>query len=135
MLDHHPFTRTAIRYWERRRILYNLALVPPSLFSYGIAAAINNAGDEPYNLQLSYPLFLFALSALGANICYSFAYALEFIFGSDDPTSRWLRFGRTSVLVAGIVFAMLLAFLGGINIAGMEFYYELQQFMHAHHRG
>ena len=62
------------------------------------------------------------MSAFGANVCYSFAYALEFLFGSDEPTSRWMRFGRTGTFVAGVLFAMLLALIGGRNIAGMEYY-------------
>ena len=35
MRDFNKFRHIAIRYWERRRIIYNLALVPPAIFSYG----------------------------------------------------------------------------------------------------
>jgi Mn2+/Fe2+ NRAMP family transporter len=120
------FRNTAIRYWERRRIFYNLALIPPSLFAYMVMAGLAYVGD-PHETHYGYVLFWFALSALGANICYSFAYALEFLFGSDDPTSRWLRFGRTTAFVGGVVFAMLLAFVGGRNIALMEFYEQAKR--------
>jgi hypothetical protein len=121
MRDYHALRHTAIRYWERRRIIYNIALVPASLFAYMLTAGLAYVGD-PHPTLYGFLLFWFALSALGANVCYSFAYALEFLFGSDDPTSRWLRFGRTSVFVAGVLFAMLLALIGGRNIAMMEFY-------------
>jgi hypothetical protein len=60
---------------------------------------------------------------VGANICYSFAYAVEFLFGSDDPASHWLRFGRTTTFAGGVLFAMLLALIGGYNIAQMHWYY------------
>jgi hypothetical protein len=123
----YAFRRAAIRYWERRRIIYNLALVPPSLFAYMLTAGVIYVGD-PHQTHYYFLLFWFALSALGANICYSFAYALEFLCGSDDPTSRWLRFGRTTAFVGGVVFAMFLALIGGRNIAMMEFY---GQFKHA----
>jgi hypothetical protein len=65
------------------------------------------------------------VSALGANICYSFAYVLEFFLGSDEPTSRWLRFGRITVFVAGVLFAMLLALVGGWNIAQLDYYHQV----------
>ena len=67
---------------------------------------------------------LFILSAIGANVCYSFAYALEFLFGSDDPASRWLRFGRNVAFISGLILAMLLAAVGGRNIALMEYLYS-----------
>jgi hypothetical protein len=121
MRDFHAFRHTAIRYWERRRIIYNIALLPPSLLAYMLTAGLANVGDPQATLY-GFLLFWFALSALGANVCYSFAYALEFLCGSDDLTSRWLRFGRTSVFVAGLLFAILLALIGARNIAMMEFY-------------
>lgn len=36
MRDYDAFRKTAIRYWERRRIFYNLALIFPALFGYCI---------------------------------------------------------------------------------------------------
>ena len=123
MRDYHAFRKTAIRYWERRRIIYNVALVPPSGLTYMLGAAVARVGDD-YGWHPYYVVVLFAMSALGANICYSFAYVLEFFFGSDDPSSRWLRFGRTTVFVTGLLFSMLLALVGGRNISLIEFYYR-----------
>lgn len=45
MHDHQAFRQTAIRYWERRRILYNLALVLPGL-GFALTDTINWVGDE-----------------------------------------------------------------------------------------
>lgn len=122
MRDFRAYRRSAIRYWERRRIIYNLALVFPAIFSYGFIDTINWVGD-PHEIHYSYIIPLFIGSAVGANICYSFAYVLEFLFGTDDPLSGWLRSGRTTSLVAGVLFAMLLALIGGRNIAMMEWQY------------
>jgi hypothetical protein len=121
MRDYITFRRTAIRYWERRRIIYNLALIPPALLAYLFTDTMNWVGDA-HPILSWFLLFWFALSAIGANICYSFAYVLEFLFGSDDPTSRWLRFGRTTAFAGGILFAIILALIGGRNIAIMEYY-------------
>jgi len=127
MRDYRTFRVCGLRYWERRRIVYNLALVLPSLFGYMVTAGVIYVGD-PHETHYSYVLSLFTLSALGANVCYSFAYAMEFLFGTDDPASRWQRFGRTTIFIAGVLFGMLLALIGGRNIAELEFH---QQFHHA----
>ena len=125
MRDFQAFRRTAIKYWERRRIIYNLALVLPGLVGYAVTDALNWAGDA-HPIHYLYIVSLFVLSAIGANVCYSFAYALEFLFGSDDPASSWLRSGRTSAFVGGVLFAMLLALIGGGNIAQMEWNYGIR---------
>ena len=121
MREYQSFRLSAIRYWERRRIIYNLALTLPAWFGYSAAKVFAHAGDVP---PTSYPYFLFwlILSAIGANICYTFAYALEFLFGNDDPKSAWMQFGRTTAFVAGTAFAMALSFVGGRQIALMEFH-------------
>jgi hypothetical protein len=117
--------KAAIKYWEGRRIVYNLALVLPALVGYAFTDTMNWVGD-PHPTHYSFILPWFALSAVGANICYSFSYALEFFFGSNNPTSRWLRFGRTSAFVGGVLLAMMLALIGGWNIAQMEWSYRME---------
>lgn len=83
--------------------------------------SVGTLGDAP-QLSSAAVFGLFALSALGANICYSFAYALEFIFATEDPTSRWFTVGRRLCFVAGALFAMMLAFVVGRNIHVIEYY-------------
>lgn len=121
MRDFPTYQKAARKYWERRRIAYNLALVLPAMLGYGISGATHWHGD-PHEKQYPYLLILVLLHALGANVCYSFVYALEFIFGTDDPDSRWTRFFRKRVFAAGVVFAMMLALAGGRQIADMEWY-------------
>ena len=125
MEDFQAFRRSAIRYWERRRIVYNVALVLPALIGFAVTETVNWVGD-PHELHYFFILTLLAVSAVGANICYSFAYGLEFLFASDNPNSRWLRFGRTSALIAGILFAMFLSLLGGYNIAQLHWDWGLR---------
>ena len=108
-----------------RRIVYNLALVPPALIGFAFTETVNWVGD-PHELHHFFIVTLFVFSAVGANICYSFAYALEFIFASENPNSHWLRFGRTSALIAGILFAMLISLFGGYNIAQLHWDWALR---------
>lgn len=121
MRDFEAHRKSAIRYWERRRLFYNLALILPALFGYLISAAVSAGVDDPRRLGTGAVLGLFLLSAVGANVCYSFGYALEFLFGNDAPDSRWVDFLRPLLIVLGTIFAMLLAVVGGRNIALMEY--------------
>ena len=112
--------RSAIRYWERRRIVYNIALVPPAVLTYVLAAGVMAAGDER-QMHPFYAVLWFGLSALAANVCFTFCYALEFIFGGDNPGSRWIRIGRPLAFGSGLLLGLMLSILGGRNIAWMEF--------------
>lgn len=127
MGDWTTFRGKAIRYWESRRFIYNLLLIPPALLAFVVTDVMNYVGDsQPHLVLYRFLIFWFALSAIGANICYSFAYVLEFLCGSDDPTSRWLRFGRTTAFAGGVLLSIVLAFVGGRNIAMMEFYEQFK---------
>src|SRR5439155_15645848 len=119
--DFHSFKHTAIRYWERRRIIYNLLLAPPSLCAYFLLSDHSAGVGDRERFGIGTVTFLFLANAAGANICYSMAYALEFLIGSDEPDSCWSNSGRTGVLIAGILFAMLLSFWTGRNIAIMQY--------------
>ncbi|HSH93695.1 MAG TPA: hypothetical protein VK968_06085, partial [Roseimicrobium sp.] len=103
MIDYQSSRRVALRYWEKRRLWYNFALVPPALLGYAPSELSAAVGDQQ-RIGMVGVVWLFVLSALGANICYSFAYTLEFFFATEDPKSRWLRSGRPFVFVAGILF-------------------------------
>ncbi len=125
--DYATFKKSAIRYWERRRLVYNLVLVPPSVFVYLFSIGIFAAGDvEPH---FSYTLGMFALAAVAANLCYTLAYVIEFLFGSDEPMSNWSSFGRGRVFVLGLLLSIVLAAMTAYNIAAFEWdrgYYRHQ---------
>lgn len=121
MRDFNSFRKTAISYWERRRVVYNVALILPSVFAYKLVAGVARAGDSLWwHPEEVFRQFVFC--ALVANFCYSFAYGLEFLFGSDDPSSGWLRFGRKSIFIVGVLLSVLFAFSTGANIAFMEYH-------------
>ncbi len=115
------FRQSAVRYWERWRIAYNLALLAPAVLGYYLYAGVSGGVGDLRRIGAFEVMGLFLLSAIGANLCYSFGYALEFLFGTDAPESRWLRFWRPLVTVLGTFLAMLLAAVGGRNIAWMEY--------------
>ena len=113
-----------MRYWEIRRLFFNLALLPPSFFGFMLTSGLLYVGD-PHETHYGYVTFWFVLSALGANLWYSFVYALEFFCWSGESQSRWTRRGRLVVFVLGVLFSMFVALIGGRNIAEMEFAHGL----------
>lgn len=126
MNDFPAFKRSAVTYWERRRLIYNVALVLPAWLGYEFTDMMNWVGDR-HERYYGFTIPLLVVSVIGANICYTFAYALEFLRGSDDPSSSWLRQERTLCFVFGVLFAMLLALIGGRNIALAEWSYGSSQ--------
>lgn len=126
MDDFPAYRRTAVRYWERRRIVYNLAIVPSLLFGFAFKDTLNWTADD-HDTHYGFVFTMFAITCFKANICYSFCYALEFLIGSDDRASRWQHSLRRSSFVGGVMFAMLLALFAGFGIANLEWDYALEQ--------
>jgi len=121
MHDFQSYRRSVIRYWEWRRIVFNLAIAPVAFVSYTVCAGIEaGLGADP-RLTTGDVVRLFVQAAIAANVCYTFAYVLEFLFGSDAPNSRWSAWARTAVFVSGIILGMLLALYGGVSIANLEY--------------
>jgi hypothetical protein len=121
MRDFPTFRTATIRYWEKRRIIYNLALVLPAHFGYFTATMLPGAVGDTSHIGPVGLAIMFGVGAVGANICYSFCYALEFLLGSDDLGAAWSRYGRRCILIAGVIFGIALAFLGGRNIGHLEY--------------
>ena len=90
----------AVRYWERRRPVYNLFLAAVAVGwvaltwpHFRVAMTLQSLGQV-------------AILALLANLCYCAAYLVDlpFAWSLSDTASRWLR---SALWVAGTVFAIL----------------------------
>jgi hypothetical protein len=103
--------RKAIGYWEKRRIIFNLLLVPASWLAWQISSEFTYHIDDQTPASLTDPRVLVALVFLciSANICYSFVYVLEFFLLDENPTRFWPFPGRTIFLILGCILGMLLA--------------------------
>jgi hypothetical protein len=120
MREYTEYKKGAIRYWEHRRIVFNLAVMFPAVFGYLLKDCLNCVGDShqtPYGLVAWYS----SIFAVIGNLCYSFAYAAEFLLGRPELDSGWMSFGRTTVFVAGTLIGMVLALLAGCGIADMVY--------------
>jgi hypothetical protein len=91
----------AIRYWEPRRILYNLLLAA--------IVVIHFAKGLPFSrsvLQFNTLLLLFILAVL-ANVAYCAAYVPDVFAQMSSLRDSWLRY-RWVVFVIGLAFAAVL---------------------------
>src|SRR5262245_28627269 len=91
----------ALRFWETRRILYNLALA-------GVVLAHIYATWPESRSVLSWDsLFALIMLAVLANVCYCAAYAVDLFVQYSGLRNAWPRW-RWAVLFVGIVFASTL---------------------------
>lgn len=91
----------AVRYWEVRRVLYNVVLA-------GIAVAVVLAGwPESARTVMASPgdtlLTVFVLAVL-ANIAYCAAYPVDITLQYSDFRPHWLRY-RWLLFGLGLIFA------------------------------
>tara|TARA_B100002052_G_C15321172_1_gene349818 strand:- start:66 stop:455 length:390 start_codon:yes stop_codon:yes gene_type:complete len=103
--------REALTYWEKRRILYNLLLVAAGWFGWTFSQSITYHIDDREPASVTNPEVIIALIILfvGANICYSTVYILEFFFMSEKKGKFWPFPGRTIFLILGCILGMMLA--------------------------
>jgi hypothetical protein len=92
----------AVRYWERRRIFYNLVLLAVVLiWLVSTWPHFQNA----LHLRSLPPMLVLALAA---NVCYSTAYLVDLAMQYSFFQAAWLHW-RWSLWLAGMLIAILLA--------------------------
>lgn len=92
----------AIRYWEPRRVLFNVLLTVVAGTVY-----MANFPNERREFSFDTVQSLIVLAVL-ANIAYCAAYPVDVLAQLSAFRSTWLRF-RWILLLVGIVFASILA--------------------------
>jgi hypothetical protein len=110
--------RLTIRYWERKRLWYNAALVVPTLLGFGLSGLANAPlDDRPSQVGLGGILFALMLMMVAANVVFCLAYAFEFVWAGRGGPKTQQRFARRLAFVVGLLLAAVLAFVGGVNLA------------------
>ncbi|HZC85438.1 MAG TPA: hypothetical protein VE266_00435 [Steroidobacteraceae bacterium] len=97
-----PLLADALRYWEPRRIAYNLLLATVVLAWLGLTWPHFRG---VFTLQ---PLLLLIVLAALANLCYCAAYLVDIPLQYSSFRSRWRRW-RWAPWLGGVLFAVLLA--------------------------
>jgi hypothetical protein len=88
----------AIRYWEPRRILYNLVLAAIVLSYFVIGLPLSKGF-----ITLNFVLFLFLLAVL-ANVAYCAAYVVDIFAQISGFRELWQKY-RWLLFVVGVTFA------------------------------
>ncbi len=94
----------AIRFWERRRIIYNLVLA----VVVAIHAVLSWLGPGPMPSITSDPLLSLFLLTVLANVAYCAAYVPDIPAQLSGFRAQWLRL-RFMVFLVGLAFAAILA--------------------------
>lgn len=100
--DMRDFVTDALRYWERRRVTYNVVLL---VIVAGIFAMDATAFGRVASLDLFLQLYLLAVLA---NVAYCTAYLVDLTVQWSHLRARWLRL-RWVLFLIGTVFAATLA--------------------------
>jgi hypothetical protein len=106
----HEIASSAIRYWEPRRLLYNLML---GMIVVGYWNANWPKSREAVTFDGVLRMFLLAVLA---NVCYCAAYPVDVFAQFSDLRPLWLRW-RWLVLAVGLAFAAILT-----RFFAMEFF-------------
>jgi hypothetical protein len=96
------YVAEALRYWEPRRLFYNLILL-----AVVIAHIIAKWSNVQRLLTFDLFLMLFLLAVL-ANICYCVVYAVDLFIRFSGLQAAWEK-GRIVVLLVGTAFAAVIA--------------------------
>jgi hypothetical protein len=97
-----PSFSDALRFWEFRRIFYNLAL---AVASFGWVVATWPHFRPALTMH---SLLLFSVLALVANACYCVAYLVDIPIQLSSLAAIWKRY-RWALWLVGTLFAFLLA--------------------------
>jgi hypothetical protein len=103
------YRKQAIRYWEWRRLPFNVIIFVMLLVTWPISQAFTAGIDDKIPASLTEPLVIahVAVSFMICNVCYSIVYALEFFFCRPQPEGFWPTRGRLLVFLAGCLFVVL----------------------------
>jgi len=109
----------AIRYWERGRIIYLVVLAIVTL-----TTCLMTMDQGPFRAKGPFHdigiLFGWVAAFVGANLCYSVVYLLEFLF-MGTVLERLYRACRWVLLIVGCAFGAALAFVMSYSLfAGMR---------------
>ncbi|HUX32504.1 MAG TPA: hypothetical protein VMV51_01425 [Gemmatimonadaceae bacterium] len=98
-----PVFHDALRYWERRRIVYNVAL---ALLALGWVVLTWPHFQPAFTLDSLGKLLVLALLA---NVCYTTAYLVDLPLQQTAFRDTWLRY-RWTLFAAGLLLALLFAY-------------------------
>ena len=101
----------ALRYWEPRRVIYNVVLA-----AVVAGHLIFSSPESRARLSVNVLLGFFFLAVL-ANVCYSAVYVVDLFVQFSGLREFWAK-GRVALLTIGTAFAAVIAHFFTTNILG-----------------
>ncbi len=98
LLEHQ---KSALRYWEKRRLILNALLLAQAWVGWSISNAFNAGIDDIPGARITDPgvLWQFVKIFAGLNIVFSMGYVAEFFSQSSSPRKYWPDPIRALVMV------------------------------------
>jgi hypothetical protein len=88
----------AIRYWEPRRLIYNVVLAGIVIIYFGLSHGMSRS-----KISIDLALLLVLLAVL-ANVAYCAAYPVDIFVSASGYREQWVRY-RWIIFVIGLLFA------------------------------
>ena len=104
----------AIRYWEPRRLIYNVVLAAVVLACFGL----NYPASKP-TISLDFVLLLFLLAVL-ANVAYCAAYMVDIFASASGYREQWWRL-RWIIFAVGLLFAAIITRFFALGFFGRKY--------------
>ncbi len=105
------YVADALRYWEPRRVIYNVSLAIVVL-----GHLVVGWPESRDRLSMNILLGFFFLAVL-ANVCYCAVYVVDLFVQFSGLREFWAK-GRVAVLIIGTAFAAVIAHFFSTNILG-----------------
>jgi hypothetical protein len=104
------FRKGVVGYWEKRRLIFNLLLLPSAWFAWNLSSDFTFSIDGHIPARIGDPFVVrSALSLLLiANVCYSIVYFIEVCLMSEKKRAFWPKGGRLLVFCTVCAVGMLL---------------------------
>jgi len=104
---------SAIRYWEPRRLIYNLVLAVVVLACFGLNYPVSKS-----TISLDFVLVLFLLAVL-ANVAYCAAYVVDIFASASGYQEQWWKL-RWIIFTIGLLFAAIITRFFALGFFGRK---------------
>jgi hypothetical protein len=109
--------QAARRFWERGRVVYNVAILAVAWLEYSARTGPSAGAAGTPAITRAQVLGMFFTFAVGANLCYTLAYLTEKARATTSSAPR----GRLAIFLVVTLVAVAAAYAAGQAVAGLQY--------------